>query len=300
MGFFSDIGDFFFGNDDAEQAHARAREADAQARSEQSRAYREAIGYIKTVPGILTEHYGPYEQAGKRSLSSLEDEYQKMLSSPQDILSSLGSKYQSSPGYQFRRDEALRGIDRAAAAGGTLGSPLHGRLAAETATNVASNDYYPYLENALRLYSSGLGGMGGLSQLGYNAASNIGDNISNSTLSLANLGYSHGSNEANQIRASQAYLDSLRPKSTFGTNGGMFNDLLGKWLNNTSDSLSPQSIFGALGAGAGGMGMGRMGAGGTNMGVAGLEGLLGNFTGYQNQSQRPNQGYNGRYWEPRY
>jgi hypothetical protein len=319
MSFFGNIGDFLFGNDDAEQAHRRAQEADARAREVQNAAYRESMGYLKQIPGILSEHFAPYEQAGRRSLPRLESEYQRLTSNPSDILKTLGSGYESSPGYQFRKNESLRGIDRAAAAGGSLGTPAHQRLNAEMAGNLAGADYYPYLENALRLYSSGLRGNEGLANMGYSAASNLGEDISNSMMSTANLGYSHGSNEAQQMRAAQAYLEQLRPKSRFGSDGGIFNNLLGQglanignglnsgmdhatgnmgsWMNKTRQQTGLSQVGGMLsGLMKGGWMGGAMGA----MGDAAQQNQGGNpyqqyFGGGGQNSSQPN----GTYWERR-
>ena len=292
MSWFSET---FLGDTDREDeenrqrgAHEAAVQADIRARERQAEAYREGLGYLKTIPDILSRHFAPYEQAGSRSLPKLEGEYQRLLSNPNDILNNLGSGYKNSPGYKFRADEALRGIDRASAAGGTLGTPMHQRQSAELAGNLADQDYYPYLANALRLYSSGLGGLGGMAQMGYNAASTLGEDIANSTASMANLGYSHGSNEAQQMRASQAYLEQLRPRPSKSGNSEMLGGLLAMGLDAYMPGLGTASnqVFDF---------------GGTNKSseTGGLSGILGNFSNPYRQ-QRSNQAYNGTYWEPRY
>ena len=126
-----------------------------------------AMNYLDKIPGL----YDPYIQAGNRGLPTLEQQYGMGADPSQtgNILSQLGAGYQQSPGYQYSLDQALKGVDRASAAGGTLGTPGAMTAAAGAAQGIASQDYNSYLQNALGLRQQGLSGLQGLYNTGYDA-----------------------------------------------------------------------------------------------------------------------------------
>lgn len=111
--------------------------------------------YLSQIPDVLKKYFAPY---------------QKMALDPTGELATLGAGYKESPGYEFELGQALKSGTQAAAAGGMAGSPMQQQMAQQTATGLAGQDYYKYLEDAMRTL---MGGAQGYGQLGENLASNL-------------------------------------------------------------------------------------------------------------------------------
>jgi len=153
-------------------------------------------GYLSEIPGIISPHYKPFEEAGFRSIPTLEQQYGALINNPEMLLNQIGGGHRASPGYKFKTEEAIKAANQAAAAGGMLGSPSHQQSLAKTVTGLADQDYYNYLQNALGLFGAGLGGFGNLNQIGYNAASSLGEDLGNVQMNKANLAHAGGLTEA--------------------------------------------------------------------------------------------------------
>lgn len=115
----------------------------------------EASGYLSQIPDILKKYFAPYQQ---------------MATDPTGQMSRLGQGYKASPGYEYELSQALKAGGSAAAAGGMAGSPMQQQQAQQTATGLAGQDYYKYLQDAMGMY---MGGAKGFSQLGENLSSNL-------------------------------------------------------------------------------------------------------------------------------
>lgn len=133
--------------------------------------------YYEQIPGQVGPYYDPYMQSGKRALGGLEEEYGDLLGDPGGKLNQFGEGYQQSPGFKFALDQALGASGRAAAAGGMAGSPAHQQDAMQTATGLANQDYYNWLDKTTGLYGKGLEGQQGLAGMGFNANKNMADMI---------------------------------------------------------------------------------------------------------------------------
>ena len=128
--------------------------------------------YINQIPKQTEQYYMPYIQAGQESIPTLQEQYSKlmgnpelftsqyeqMINSPQDVMNKLGGGYKQSPGYEWTLNQALGAGNNAAAAGGMAGTPAHQQFAMTTATGLANQDYYNYLNKMMDLYGGGLQG----------------------------------------------------------------------------------------------------------------------------------------------
>lgn len=144
---------------------------------------------LSNLPPFLQMLFQNIGNRGEQSAGTLMDQYNKLINDPSSILSSLGKNYQQSPGYQFNKDQALSAASNAAAAGGMLGSPAHQQNAMDVATNLASKDYNDYLKNALGLFGTGLGGLEGFNQKGFQATEDFAKMIQDYFNSNAQLAY---------------------------------------------------------------------------------------------------------------
>lgn len=136
-----------------------------------------AMPYLNQIPGMTLPYMQPYFNAGTGALPGLQDQFGRLINDPSQRLNEIGKGYKESPGLQFAIQKALGAQGRAAAAGGMAGSPQHQEYNTELATNYANQDYNNYVNNALDLYKSGLGGQQRLAGMGQQAGQSMADMI---------------------------------------------------------------------------------------------------------------------------
>lgn len=182
-----------------------------------------AMQYFNQVPGIMNQYYSPYINAGNQELPYLQNQYQGLMNNPGQMINSIGSNYQQSPGFQFQLQQALQGSNNAAAAGGLAGSPEHQQQNMSLATDLANQNYNQYLQNALGQYDVGLEGAQGLYNTGSQAGMGLGDALG----SLYNQ-------EGQYAYAGKAGQNAY--------NSGMMNNIFG--LGGAAMQYNPWNIFG--------------------------------------------------------
>lgn len=156
-----------------------------------------ASGYLDQIPETLRPYFEPYIKAGQGTIPTLQGQYNNLLNNPGELYQKLASGYQSSPGYDFAKKQALGAIDNAAAAGGSLGSMGHQQQAGEMATNLANKDFNDYLNQILGLYGSGLSGTQDMFKTGFGASTNFGEDLAQALMSQGNLAYAGQQNQNN-------------------------------------------------------------------------------------------------------
>lgn len=206
---------------------------------------KKAMPYFKQIPGQTAPYYDPYISRGQTSFYQMTDEakklmqglpdlqkqygsltgmgpevqnqYMNLIKDPTSIMNQIGEGYQASPGYQYQVDQATNAANRAAAAGGMLGSPEEQSYLAKDITGLANQDYYNYMNQALgqygtglqgatNLYGLGLQGQQGLynqglnlleqgTKYGYGASQDYANMLANNLASMGNLQYAGGANQ---------------------------------------------------------------------------------------------------------
>lgn len=156
--------------------------------------------YLDQIPGVYQQYLNPYVQGGQRSYGTLENQFNQLTNDPSAMMAKFGSQFQQSPGYQFQVDQAREAANRAAAAGGMLGSPMEQEHVAGITNQLANQDYYNYLSHVLGMYGQGLQGLGGLNQMGFQGANQLADAEGNALASQANLAMASQQNQ-NQAQA---------------------------------------------------------------------------------------------------
>jgi hypothetical protein len=146
--------------------------------------YDKAQPYYEQAARDLPQYFNPSIQAGQRAIPQLEGAYGAMLD-PNALIKKIGAGYQESPGYQFARNQGLTGINNASAAGGMLGSPQHQQEAGTLATNLANQDFYNYLKQALGLYGQGAAGEQSLFNTGTASGIGLGEDLASILASQA-------------------------------------------------------------------------------------------------------------------
>lgn len=200
-----------------------------------------AMPYMDQVPGTITPYYQPYVDAGTKSLSDLMNQYSSLINDPGAVMNNIGSGFQQSPGYQFQMNQGMNAVNNAAAAGGTLGTTQHENDAAKISSNLANQDYYNYLSNALDLYGNGIKGEQGTMQLGYHAGDELANSLSSNLLDEAGLAYKGQANE-------NAYNSSMF-NNLLKTGGEATGWLTGKGSSNKNSNLDSLLNMGGEAAG---------------------------------------------------
>lgn len=162
--------------------------------------------YLQQIPETISPYYNPYINLGKAQVPQLEHQYHSLMRNPGGVENRIGAGYQESPGYQFSVQQALDASNNAAAAGGMAGSPQHEQQNQQLATNLADQDYYKYLENALRLYGQGLQGSQGLFNTGYMSSDALAKALAQNLYSQAGMEYA---GQANKNASTQGILGGL-------------------------------------------------------------------------------------------
>lgn len=129
--------------------------------------------YLNQMPGQISPYFQPYIQAGAGALGPLQGQYSNLMSDPGGMLNKIGAGYHQSPGFNFALNQALKAAGQGAAAGGMAGSPMAQQQNMATATGMANQDYYNWLNQAQGMYGMGLQGEQGLAGMGMQAGTNM-------------------------------------------------------------------------------------------------------------------------------
>ena len=190
--------------------------------------------YLEQMQGVAHQYMDPYVNQGNRAGGVLEGQYGNLVNDPTGMLAGWGSQYQQSPGYQWQVDQALGGANRAAAAGGMLGTPMHQQESAQMAQGLANQDYWNWMKNVQGLYGQGLQGEQGMYNTGFQGSQSISDAIQSALASQAQLAYTGAVNEQQQkgggIGNFLGGLGSIAGTFLGGPMGGMAGSAAGNAL----------------------------------------------------------------------
>lgn len=156
-----------------------------------------AMPYLNQIPDVLKGYYTPYIEAGSRALPTLESTYGNLLTNPGGTLNTIGAGFKKSPGFDFALKTALNSANNKYGASGMSLSPEHTQYNMGLATNLANQDFYNWLTNAMGLYGKGLAGEENLYGKGFEASTGLADNLASILALQSKLGY-EGANAENQ------------------------------------------------------------------------------------------------------
>lgn len=159
-----------FGDADRMVRHIMDPAGEAAERLE--RMLREGMGEAKGYEKSAEEPFDMYQKGAP----DIYKEFQRALGEgkdPSELLNSIMGSYRMSPEVQKQLEAGQTGANRAAAAGGMLGSSSEMQQAAQRAQSMRSDDMQKYLQNALGLRQQYLGGLSGLEGQGFRGAEDI-------------------------------------------------------------------------------------------------------------------------------
>ena len=147
----------------------------------------------------------------RRGFNAFQDFWGEMLEGPGRVQDVIGD-FEASPGYQFRQDEARRGIEAAANARGNFFSGGTLQAIGDRQQDVASNEYGNWYNRRAGEYYNWLGGLSGMGQMGMNAAAGQGSagvTFGNQSMNaLANMGDAQAAGAVGQANAFNTGLNN--------------------------------------------------------------------------------------------
>jgi len=195
------IGGSLIGGHFANQAAKKQANAIREATAEQRRQYNENVTRL-----------APYTQFGGEQLNALSGWLKDPSKQPMNYLD---------PGYEFRREEGMKGLTGNAATSGLLQSGDTLRAATRYGQNLASSEY----GNAFNRWLGEGGFRQGLAGMGQSAAANLGYLGNQNANAISNLLSARGSAEAGGDRAvGKSISDTLTGL------GGLGGNTLAKYL----------------------------------------------------------------------
>lgn len=173
-----------------------------QAASATQRAADQSVAEQRRQYDQIRADQTPYRDTGTLSLDKLASLYGVQRAggtyTPPTDANGVAAPYggfETSPGYQFRRDEGLKAVERGAAARGLLRSGAAVKATERFADNTASAEYENFANRLASLAGLGQTATQATSAAGQNAA----NNISNAYLSAGNARASAYQNAGNAI-----------------------------------------------------------------------------------------------------
>ncbi len=162
-----------------------------------------AMPYLNQIGPMAQGYMNPYIQAGNQAMGQLQGQYGQLVNNPGQFMNQMGQSFQQSPGYGFQVNQATNAANRAAAAGGMLGSPQEQQQLGTTVNGLANQDYYNWLNHAQNMYGMGMQGLQGINQMGYGASNSLMDAMAAALQSQGNAAYAgaQGQNNFNQGQA---------------------------------------------------------------------------------------------------
>lgn len=146
---------------------AAKKGADAQAAAANRAADLQHAQYLQT-----REDYAPWRTAGTAAVGKQADIMGLNGQGPQD---NAFASFRTDPGYGFTRDEAIKGVDRSAAARGLLTSGRTIKAIQDRASSLADQSFGNWFNRFGVIAGNGQTATGNTAQAGATAAANQGD-----------------------------------------------------------------------------------------------------------------------------
>jgi hypothetical protein len=204
------------GGNKAAKAQAQGAQAAADA---STRATEAQIAEARRQYDLTRSDWAPYRDVGYGALGKLAEMYG--VSTP-GTPAATGTGYAgdggftSSPGYGFRRDEAVKAVERSAASRGALGSGGTKKALARYVDGIASSEYDTYANRLAALAGVGQSATGATAAAGQNATGIIagayganGATLGNAAMTAGNARASSYANTASSINNTATNLASL-------------------------------------------------------------------------------------------
>jgi len=141
----------------------------------------EAMPYLNQIDTMANEKFNPYIQQGQAAGQAAGQTYGQMAQNPADFYNDLFSKYSTSKGFEYSKDQAMKNAQNAAAQGGFSGTQYDQQQQAGLANALGSQNMQEWMQNVMGMQNTGLAGQQHMVDTGYGAtgdlASMLGQNL---------------------------------------------------------------------------------------------------------------------------
>lgn len=214
--------------------------ATKSAAKESANVQREATQQQRELADRSREDLMPWAETGRNALLATSN--LSGLNGPDAAHEAMGG-FTASPGYEYARDEALRGVERRAAATGTLRSGNTLRALTGVAEGLASQDFGIYYNRLADLAKGGQAAAAGQQQASSVLSGEIGKNAAGVAQTIASAG---GAEASIYGRTASGVGDAVQ--------SGFAND---RYLQQVGggqprNALYDESVFGGAGTSVGG------------------------------------------------
>ena len=169
-----------------------------------SKAYQKgmqpAFGDINQWYDQANNMLSPYDKAGQNAMG----QYQGMLSQmsdPQGFYDKMMSGFQMTPAQKYAQQQGLNAVGSNAAMSGMMGSGNEAKALESYAQNTTQDAQQQYLQNVLGINNQALGGYGNLTNMGFNAAGQMGNWDVSRAQDLANMQQAIAAMKAKQAQS---------------------------------------------------------------------------------------------------
>jgi len=184
------------GGIDAARAGDRAAEAEVA-------GIREQVAEMRRQYNLTREDYKPFRDI-ELERSTRANEFSKQIQ--QELLGGKSS-FETSPGYQFRMDQAMKAANRQASAQGYLNTPQQQKQMLRYGQGIASDEYNKYIANLFNASGQPMTpATNATAQAGQQTAAGVGQ-------AYANMGNSRAAGIINQ---SNAYSNAINQIAAYG------------------------------------------------------------------------------------
>ncbi|KQH73606.1 hypothetical protein XfCFBP8356_008710 [Xylella fastidiosa subsp. sandyi] len=191
------------------QGNAARRAGNAQARASQE---------------AIAEQQRQYNQARQDQLPWLTAG-QNALTGQQAVLSGDYSGFEKAPDYTYALDQGLQGLDRSAAARGSLYSGGHQADVMKFAQGLASQNLNNYWNRLAGLSGSGQAAASQLAGLGQSYAANVGNQYNNAAAARAGAYYQTANNTTDALASlGNAFGNWYQGRNPSNTNATTYTD----------------------------------------------------------------------------
>ncbi|GEM_PF-2567406 len=151
-----------------------------------------ASQYLDKVSGYGHDAYDPFINQGREAYGQLSPQYSKMFNDPHEMYDQDVSKYKPSAQYQFMQPRMNQAMGNTAAAGGFVGNEADQMSRTQLVQQMLGSDLGAYLENINGMRNTGMKGLEGSADKGFQASGSLADYLGNSAGNQAGLSATMG------------------------------------------------------------------------------------------------------------
>src|SRR5579862_7021597 len=169
--------------------------------------------------------YNPIIDTGNQARNMSFDQYQRLINNPNAVQDQVASGFYKSPYQKYMQDQVAKRMNYNSANTGMLGSGAANRALQDELTKMTGQFENNYIDRGMQSYGQGLQGLGGLTQLGFQAMG-----AQDPLLEQAYAGTLKGNMSENETNQRNAMMEAQNRNSGLGNLIGLAGGLAGAYF----------------------------------------------------------------------